>query len=450
MTRYISLFILLSFSLLSSADVSYQESDLHTAAKINDFKIPKASFDLIYQIAFKHDPDTSKKALIRSLIENYVFAREAEREFGENVLMQKNSVGFDTQVTLDRDFVKTFFQRYRVQIQKSIKQLPGSTLTSLLKHPIKISPAQLQEAVDLKNSLKYNLSKDKAVLAKKVTLATYQMPKSPIIHTVSLWDIYNRQNIQGRVAIHQKNIAFLENQIRDYLLERYVHYWARNESGLSQGEVIALSALFKDRLIKEQYLALKGLNLDLHHNNQQQTERAKLVTHKEILAYYNKHKEEFQIIEKVRASHIRIDSQELADTVYKEINEGLLTFDQAVKRYSISDDKNQTKAGNLGWIKNKDKSSTWLQGVAFIQTENIVSKPFRSPQGAEKEIFWEIILVHEKIIGYQPSDSEGVRYEASRAIAKKHLVKDFKRTRKQLLKSANIELNKKLLGNDVY
>ncbi len=449
MYKLILCFALTTFSFLTHALVEYQSSDPQTAAQIDQFKIPVASFDLIFQIAFKHDQSTSKAALIRSLIENHLFSREAEREFGIDILNQKNSVGFDAQVDFDRDFVKTFFQRYREAIQASIKQLPGSTLSSLLKKPIKLEHRNFQEAVELKNALEYNLSEDKAALAKKIILATYQLPNSKESKAVSLWDIYKRQNLQGRVAIHQKNMKFLEGQLRDYLLERYVHYWARNESGLSNNDVDALTVLFKDRLIKEKYLSLKGLNLDLHHNNQQQTEKAKQVTKKEILAYYKKHKDEFQIVEKVHASHIRLGSQAVADKVYKEVDAGL-PFKQAVKLYSISADKSQANAGDLGWIKSKDKHSSWLKGVAFIQSENKISKPFRSPQKAGQDVFWEIILVHTKVVGYQAPDSEGVRYEASRNIAKKKLAQEFKLKRKQLLESSNIFLNKKLLGANVY
>ena len=282
-----------------------------------------------------------------------------------------------------------------------------------------------------------------------MVLITYQLPKEKEVDTGSLWDIYSSQNLQGRITIHQQNRVFLEKQTSEFLLEKYIHYWAYNESGLEKSDVDALVFMFKDRFLKKQYLERKGLLVDMHHQNSQQTAMARRVTKQEILEYYQKHKEEFQIVEKVKARHIRLDSQALADRVYKDVVNGL-SFDAAVTRYSISDDKNLSVPGDLGWIKNKDKRSSWLKGVAFIQTENVISKPFRSPQNSGQPIYWEIILVKEKVVGYQTPDSEGVRYEASRHIAKRKMAEEFESTRRELLGSASIAINKTLLSGHVY
>jgi hypothetical protein len=433
-------------SIFSHAAVDYQTSDIKTAVKINDFKIPAASFDLLYQIAHRHDQNTAKPALIRSLIEHYLFAREAEKEFDAETLFPKSSIGFDRSVTIDRDFVRTLFQRYPTEIHESIKKLPKATLNSLLVKPIYIDKKILSNITHLENSLTYNLTGMKIEHAKNLILTTYRLPDSKETTTISLWDIYKRQNLQGRFANQNGNIPFLTELVRDYLMERYAFYWAEHKSSLTKNDIDALLHLFSDRLIKQQYLTLKGLNIDAHHTNHQQTKQSKKITQSEINEYYKANKKDFQIIEKVNASHIRLDSQELADDVYKKLMSGF-DFKKAVQLYSTSSKSND---GKLGWIKNKDKHSSWLKGIAFIQQEGIVSKPFRSPQTPQADIFWEIILVHKKVIGYQAMDSEGVRYEASRHIAQQNIIDAFNAKRSELIKNNKITLNKEVFGQHVY
>ena len=444
------LFSVVAFSsVVAHASVHYQSKDVGTIAQIDDFKIPVASADLIFEVTKRSDSSLTKEGLVRGLIENYVFAREAEREFGKNILVEKTKVAFSNQVHLDRDFVKTFLQRYHGDIQSSIKQLPTRNLTSLIRQPFRLDADKFKNTTVLEGSLEYALTKQQIEQAKQLVLITYQLPKKNSVDTLSLWDIYSRQNLQGRIAIHQQNRSFLEKQTSEFLLEKYIHYWAYNESGLAKSDVDALVVMFKDRFLKKQYLERKGLLVDMHHQNLQQTAMAQRVTKEEVFEYYQKHKEEFQIVEKVKARHIRLDSQELADRVYKDVTKGL-SFDAAVARYSISDDKNLPVPGDLGWIKNKDKRSSWLKGVAFIQTENVISKPFRSPQNSDQPVYWEIILVKKKVVGYQAPDSEGVRYEASRHIAKRKMAEEFESTRRELLGSASIEINQTLLGRHVY
>ena len=410
-------------SVVVHASVNYQSKDVGTIAQIDGFKIPVASADLIFDVTKRSDSSLTKEGLVRGLIENYIFAREAEREFGINILVEKS--------------------------QASIKQLSTHNLTSLIRQSFRLDAEEFKETTVLEGSLEYVLTKQQIEQAKQLILITYQLPKKNSADSVSLWDIYSRQNLQGRIAIHQQNRHFVEKQTSEFLLEKYIHYWAYNESGLATSDVDALVVMFKDRFLKKQYLERKGLLVDMHHQNLQQTAMAKNVTKEEILEYYQKHKEEFQIVEKVKARHIRLDSQELADRVYQDVVDGL-SFDAAVTQYSISDDKRLSVPGDLGWIKNKDKRSSWLKGVAFIQAENVISKPFRSPQNSEQPVYWEIILVKEKIVGYQASDSEGVRYEASRHIAKRKMAEEFESTRRELLDSASIEINKTLLGSHVY
>ena len=182
------------YSVFAQASVHYQSRDEGIIVQIDDFKIPVASVDLIFEVTKRSDSSLTKEGLVRGLIENYVFAREAEREFGRNILVEKTKVAFSNQVHLDRDFVKTFLQRYHGDIQASIKQLPTRNLTSLIQQPFHLDAEEFNKATVLKGSLEYVLTKLQIEQAKQLVLITYQLPKEKEVDTVSLWDIYSRQN----------------------------------------------------------------------------------------------------------------------------------------------------------------------------------------------------------------------------------------------------------------
>ena len=95
-------------------------------------------------------------------------------------------------------------------------------------------------------------------------------------------------------------------------------------------------------------------------------------------------------------------------------------------------------------IDRDDRHSNWLRGLAFVQPKGVASPPFRSPQNAE-QVYWELLFLDEKVMGYQPWDSEGVRYEASKAIAREKLKTRFEALRSSLIDQADIQRNLSLL-----
>lgn len=97
-------------------------------------------------------------------------------------------------------------------------------------------------------------------------------------------------------------------------------------------------------------------------------------------------------------------------------------------------DKNT--GGDLGWIVHDTKNPTWLNSLAFVQKVNIPSRPVRTPAGQ-----WEILLITEKEEGYQPADSESVRYVASQVIARQKMINEYQGIRKSLIKQTDIHIS---------
>jgi peptidyl-prolyl cis-trans isomerase C len=70
------------------------------------------------------------------------------------------------------------------------------------------------------------------------------------------------------------------------------------------------------------------------------------VDEKEVKAYFEEHTEEFVGEETVNASHILVDSEDLAKEIYEKIKNGDISFEDAAREYSSCPSKE--RGGNLG------------------------------------------------------------------------------------------------------
>ncbi|HCE41571.1 MAG TPA: hypothetical protein DEV80_16095, partial [Alcanivorax sp.] len=68
------------------------------------------------------------------------------------------------------------------------------------------------------------------------------------------------------------------------------------------------------------------------------------------------------------------------------------------------------------WLQRGDPD-VWLTGFAFTVEEGAVSPPARVPGEAR----WVIVAVDRRREGFQAADSEAVRYQASRVLARERL-----------------------------
>lgn len=106
----------------------------------------------------------------------------------------------------------------------------------------------------------------------------------------------------------------------------------------------------------------------------------------EIKEYYEEHSEHFKKAETRVASHILIESEEKADEIYKEIQDGL-DFEEAARKYSTCPSKD--KGGNLGEF-GKGQMIPEFENHAFAMNEGEISKPVKSQFG------FHIIRLEEK------------------------------------------------------
>lgn len=106
----------------------------------------------------------------------------------------------------------------------------------------------------------------------------------------------------------------------------------------------------------------------------------------ELKQYYEEHKEHFKNPESRVASHILVETEEKADEVYKEIEDGL-SFEEAAIKYSTCPSKD--KGGNLGEF-SRGQLVPEFEDKAFEMEKGELSKPVKSQFG------FHIIRLEEK------------------------------------------------------
>lgn len=134
----------------------------------------------------------------------------------------------------------------------------------------------------------------------------------------------------------------------------------------------------------------------------------------------------------MQAAHIRLADQASADKVYAELRSGL-AFDEAVRRYSLADDRDRDPPGDLGLIRPQDGRLDLLRKTALIQKADTVSQPMRI-DGA-----FEIVRVRSREDRQLPLDDRSVRFEVNQAVAREQLAAQFETRLRNLLAGARVE-----------
>ncbi len=110
------------------------------------------------------------------------------------------------------------------------------------------------------------------------------------------------------------------------------------------------------------------------------------VTHEELEEHYNSNKDSFLSANKVQASHILVDSLELANEVKDKLDKGE-TFEALAKEYSSCPSKE--RGGDLGMFE-QGQMVPEFEEAAFAMKVNDISKP------VETQFGYHIIKVTDK------------------------------------------------------
>jgi len=425
-----------ALALPAAAKVAYRLSDPALAARIDGAPVTAFSVDALWRLARVKDGQTARSTVLEEVVLNRLLAGAARARFDEAQLHAGQRVGFAREVALDDQLVATLRSLYGKEMQQALQQLPGGSLDGLVVEPGKPSAAALDAVFGKPEQLKleFTLNAEQLARARGIVLLRYTLPSGA--GTVTLADIYRRQNVQGRVALYNRQADFLQQQAKQDLAGRFVLDWSRRQCG--EAAVADLRQALAERGEVQALRQQHGIGDDIENTSALLQRLAGEVTPAQVAAYYARYRGEFTRIERVKARHIRVADEPTAQAVHKALVAGA-DFAATARRYSTAGD-----GGALGWIRHEGKPD-WLAQLALAQPEGQVSRPIRTPAGPRDEAAWEIIQVEQRVMGYQAPDSEAVRYAASNALARVAAQAQLAALRKQLLRAAQIDINRSLL-----
>lgn len=415
-------------------------ADPALAARIDGAPLYALSVEALLHAAREKTPGATRTAALQAAIANRLLARAARRDFRHEELHPPMRVTFRRDVAADDKLAASLRAQYGKELEAALRALPGATLDGLARDAADLKPAEWERVFGKADKLQldYTLNEAQLAQAKKLVVLRHKLPAGKD-GALTLYDLYQRQNVQGRVELFNRNQAFLRQQARLGLANLFVQDWAARRFGARAVDDLRQTLVEQDEA--QALCALHGVGADMHGENPLLGRLAKQVGAAEIAGYYAAHKDEFTRLERVRARHIRVADEKRGDEVLAAAAKGE-DFGALARRYSTADDARA--GGELGWIVHQGKLG-WLQQLAFMQPEGQVSRPFRAPVAPNQAAPWEIVLVEQRVTGYQAADSEAVKYAARNALAREKAVAQLKALRARLLREAVIEVDGALL-----
>lgn len=241
-------------------------------------------------------------------------------------------------------------------------------------------------------------SEEQKAKAKEIVIGRYSIPNHGE-QQVSYWDVYQIQSIQHKAKVRRGDYQQITQGIREYVAIKLHEHKVKASLGLEDADLATIWQMVSDKISKQQYFLETGIVMDLHHDQPRLAEFKATVTDAEVNAYYEKNKADYVQVGSVTARHITVRSQDEADKVRQELDDGL-DFAEAIRRYSIAKDD-----GHLGFINRKDKNLSFVKKLALIQAVGKVSTPYRMLDG----LSYEIILVDKKQPEPLPVTDKSVR-----------------------------------------
>lgn len=439
MSRLLPLLSLLGLA-LSPATLAAVRHDLNEpalAARVNGEPLSQSLVSTLLGIAQRGDGAVTRATVLQALIDDRLAAMHARSVAGES-LIEDNKVGFSPATQVDQAVVASVQAGFRDRLEASLKRERGGTLDGVIQAEHAPTAAEWRAVLGPDNGLRaeYLLTLSESEAATRVTLLRYRFAHEAPAQ-ITLRDVYEGQNVQGRNQLHARNAEFALGQARELVKRRYILRWARSAVGLGATDFAVFRRAIEDRLVHGGWMAHLGVAADIHDDPQHLKDLQARVTPEEVRAYYDAHRDEFRRIERVRARHIRVRDEAAAQGLLARLGQGEAFADLA-RELSVATDA--ASGGDLGWIVHDGQRQDWRDSLAFLQSPGQPSRPVRMPGAAGEAPVWEILLVEEREMGWQPADSESVRYLASQAIARQQALVDYRATLARLREAADIRL----------
>ena len=159
-----------------------------------------------------------------------------------------------------------------------------------------------------------------------------------------------------------------------------------------------------------------------------------IIEDSQLLDYFEENAEEFLMGEKIRASHIMLETEEEAQKILKKIKAKKRKFSDLAKEYSLGPEG--VNGGDLGYIEQGEMPPE-LDSVFELKVKQI-SEIIRTPYGSH------IFKVTEKVEARKMSFEESKEKIKSKLLLKRQNA-EFTNWIKQVREKSTIEINHELL-----
>ncbi|MGM0564838.1 MAG: peptidyl-prolyl cis-trans isomerase [Pseudomonadota bacterium] len=425
--------------------VSYDIDNPDVVAIINDWQVPADSALAMQNAINRSQMQLHLRDVVKGVVENELIAEYALDRYGLDTLMGENRVAFDFDIVVRDQATAILRQYFEPDLLNAIAtELPEGGLDAAVTQPFSLTSEKLQALTELQSMGELELTESQRERAADTVVLAFAFDGDDT-RELTLLDLYDRQNIQGRDRIHKGDVDFLRQQAKQRVGTAFVHHWLRQNHPRGEAVIEAVERMARNKEIKEAYMQHVGLIEVLHANTSPALKaQAEAIPQQAISEYFKAHKADFERVERARGRHLRFADEAAAQAAYRALASGE-DFDSVAEDFS----EDTLVAGETGWIERSDKDAMWLQTLLFTQALGRPARPFRSPQtDGPDSVHWEVVIVDERETGYPSADSEGVRYQVSRLLAREEISQSFRVLRQTLFKNARIQLNPELLELD--
>ncbi|MBM7335429.1 peptidyl-prolyl cis-trans isomerase [Alloalcanivorax marinus] len=382
-----------------------------TVARVDGKPLSARVLSVFVATARVHEPDIDARRVLENLVDVHLMGEWFREVYAEDTPAPR--VGYDRTALARRDLAALTRVAWRAGLAETLAAWEWSSPLRALSAPPRLDDPALAAILTPRPGLRLGFDAAQQAAAEQWVLARYRFPGAAP-RTLTLARLYRAQNVALKTRFHNLDRAAMQGAVEDYVRRAFVLDWFERRAPLDDADRAWIRQLVLDRQDQRALLLALGLSDDPHDDNPLLAEVAAGIPAREIARYYQYHRDQFVRVEKVRAARLWLPTPALAEDARRRLAEGA-TLETLVAAYG---ERDGVRYQAPAWLARGRDQDAWLTGFAFAQTPGLTAPPIRAPGESDR---WVVVRVDERVEGYQAADSESVRYQASRALARTRL-----------------------------
>lgn len=396
------------------------------ALVIDDTAIPMDAIERMHALVQRDDPALDREQFLDAIIESHLVADHVRDQGMERIVLDSHGVGFSADVQIDNRQVATLRALFSEPLSSAVEALGEDGLNALLVAPLQPDMESVAAALGSPVRHVYQLSDKERAATQQVVLARYRLPGKKQ-QVVTLADIYQRQNVQGRIALHQGDHTWLLRETQLLIGQQFVRAWLDQQPLIAAETIDAINLLVEDRMLRQAWLAHTGVANEIHAGNPALKAESSQVSRDDIQRWYNGNQERFRRVTAALATVVWCSEKAACEAWRADHDAG----DNAAQQTDNADD-----AGikvSTAWYK-RGQGRDWLTDVVLMHPDAATEEVLRAPDDAG----WHLVRVEQRRWHTHGVDSLTVDTVARREIARERLVQRYVELTGRLKASAKI------------